>query len=101
MLVHSLFDLLALLAALAVYRLVPAAAPGMPPELWRLHRLYIPAAGFGAVVGAYLIGSANLWLSGIAGVARSIEGAIAGAILAIELLKWRTGLRGSSLQSVA
>ena len=96
LLVHSLFDLLALLAALAAYRLVPAAAPGMPPEPWRLHRLYIPVAGFGAVGGAYLLGSANLWLSGIAGVARSIEGAIAGAILAIEVLKWRTGLRGST-----
>ena len=96
MLLHSLFDLLALLAALAAYRQVPVAALGLPPEPWRLHRLYIPAAGLGAVVGAYLIGSANLWLSGIAGVARSIEGAIGGAILAIELLKWRAGLRGST-----
>ena len=75
MLVHSLFDLLALLAALAVYRLVPAASPGVPPEPWRLHPLYIPAAAFGAILGAYLAGSANLWLSGVAGVAHSIEGA--------------------------
>jgi hypothetical protein len=96
LLVHSLFDLLALLAALAAYRLVPAAPPGTPPQPWRLHRLYIPAAAFGAVAGAYLFGSANLWLSGIAGVARSIEGALAGAIVAIELLKWRIGLRGST-----
>lgn len=92
MLVHSLFDLLALLAGVATYRLAPAGTP----EPWRLHRLYIPAAAAGAVIGAYLIGSANLWLSGVAGVARSIAGAIAGAILAIELLKWRTGLRGST-----
>jgi len=96
LLVHSLFDLLALLAALAAYRLVPTAAPGMAPEPWRLHPLYIPAAALGAVAGAYLIGSANLWLSGIAGLARSIEGAIAGGIIAIELLKWRAGLRGST-----
>jgi prolipoprotein diacylglyceryltransferase len=91
-LVHSLFDLLALLAALAAYRLVPARTP----EPWRLHRLYIPAAAFGAIVGAYAIGSANLWLSGIPGVARSVEGAIAGAIVAVETLKWRVGLRGST-----
>ena len=43
LLVHSLFDLLALLAALAAYRLVPAAAPGAA-EPWRPHPLYIPAA---------------------------------------------------------
>ena len=96
LLTHSLFDLLALLAALAAYRLVPAAMPGVAPEPWRLHPLYIPAAAFGAVVGAYAIGSANLWLSGIAGVARSIEGAIAGAIVAVEALKWRVGMRGST-----
>ena len=59
------------MAALAAYRLVPAATPGMAPEPWRLHRLYIPAAAFGAIVGAYLIGSANLWLTGIPGVARN------------------------------
>jgi prolipoprotein diacylglyceryltransferase len=94
--VHSLFDLLALLAALAAYRLVPMATPDMAPEPWRLHRLYIPAAAFGAIIGAYLIGSANLWLSGIPGVARSIEGALAGAIIAVEFLKWRAGLRGST-----
>ena len=91
MLVHSLFDLLALLAALAAYRLVPAGSP----EPW-LHPLYLPAAAFGAVAGAYAIGSANLWLSGIHGVARSIEGAIAGAIVAVEVLKRQAGMRGST-----
>jgi hypothetical protein len=90
--IHSLFDLLALLAALAAYRLVPAGTM----EPWQRHRLYIPAAAFGAVVGAYVIGSANLLLTGIPGVARSIEGAIAGAIVAVEALKWRAGLRGST-----
>jgi prolipoprotein diacylglyceryltransferase len=96
LLVHSVFDALALLAALAVYRLVPVAAGGLPPEPWRVHPLYIAAASLGATLGAYLFGSANLWLTGIGGVARSIEGAIAGAIIAIELLKWRTGIRGST-----
>jgi prolipoprotein diacylglyceryltransferase len=96
LLVHSLFDVLALLAALAVFRLVPAAAPGLPNEPWQVHPAYIVAASCGATVGAYLAGSANLWLSGIGGVGRSIEGAIAGAIIAIEALKWRTGVRGST-----
>ncbi len=96
LLVHSLFDVLALLAALAVFRLVPAAAPGVPSEPWQVHRLYIAAACLGATIGAYLAGSANLWLTGIDGLGRSIEGALAGAIIAIEALKWRTGVEGST-----
>jgi prolipoprotein diacylglyceryltransferase len=96
LLVHSIFDALAFLVALAVYRLVPVAARGMPPEPWRVHSLYIAAGSVGATVGAYLAGSANLWLTGIGGVARSIEGAIAGGIIGIEILKWRTGIRGST-----
>jgi prolipoprotein diacylglyceryltransferase len=96
LLVHSIFDALAFLVALAVYRLVPVAALGMPPEPWRVHSLYIAAGSVGATVGAYLAGSANLWLTGIGGVARSIEGAIAGGIIGIEILKWRTGIRGST-----
>ena len=47
-------------------------------------------------MGAYLVGTLNLRLSGIDGVGRSIEGAIAGAILAIEGLKWAAGIRGST-----
>jgi phosphatidylglycerol:prolipoprotein diacylglycerol transferase len=96
MLIHSAFDVLALLAGLAVFRLVPAAALGGPPQPWRVHRFYIGAGSLGATIGAYLAGSANLWLTGISGVARSIEGAIAGAIIAIELLKWRMGIQGST-----
>jgi phosphatidylglycerol:prolipoprotein diacylglycerol transferase len=94
-LAHSLFDLLALLAALAAYRLVPLP-PGAAAEPWRTTPLYIPAAAFGAVAGAYVAGSANLWLSGTAGIARSIEGALAGAIVAIEVVKWRAGVTGST-----
>jgi len=96
LIIHSLFDVLALFAALFVYRLVPVAAPGLPAEPWRVHPLYIAIASLGATAGAYLAGSANLWLSGIDGVGRSIEGAIAGGIIAIELLKWQGGVRGST-----
>jgi phosphatidylglycerol:prolipoprotein diacylglycerol transferase len=96
LIVHSVFDVLALFAALAVFRVVPAAAPGVPPQPWRVHPLYIAAGSLGATIGAYLLGSANLWFTGIDGVARSIEGAIAGAIFAIEALKWRTGVEGST-----
>jgi prolipoprotein diacylglyceryltransferase len=94
--VHSLFDLLALLVAVAVFRLLPVPAGGVPAEPWKVHPLYIAAGAGGATLGAYLFGSANLWLSGIGGVARSIEGAIAGGIVGIEALKWRSGIRGST-----
>jgi prolipoprotein diacylglyceryltransferase len=96
MIVHSLFDLLALLAGLAVYRLLPIAAAGTPAEPWRIHPFYIAAASMGATFGAYLFGSANLWLTGVPGLARSIEGALAGGIVAVEALKWRAGIRGST-----
>ena len=68
----------------------------MPGEPWRIHPLYIAAASLGATIGAYLAGSANLWLGGTYGLARSIEGALAGAIVAIEVLKWRSGVTGST-----
>jgi phosphatidylglycerol:prolipoprotein diacylglycerol transferase len=96
LLLHSVFDALALLAALILYRLVPVSARGVPAQPWQAHPLYVAAGSLGATIGAYLFGSANLWLSGIGGVSRSIEGAIAGAIVAIEALKWRTGIQGST-----
>jgi phosphatidylglycerol---prolipoprotein diacylglyceryl transferase len=91
---------LALVAALVVYRWLPIpasqASPRPPPQPWQVHRLYIASASLGATAGAYLIGTANLWLTGIPGIARSIEGALAGAIIAIEILKVSTGIRGST-----
>jgi prolipoprotein diacylglyceryltransferase len=96
LLVHSLFDVLALAAAIAVFRMVPVAAPTLPAEPWRVHRLYLVAGSLGATAGAYLFGSLNLWLCGIDGIGRSIEGALAGAILGIEALKRLTGIRGST-----
>jgi prolipoprotein diacylglyceryltransferase len=74
----------------------PQASPPSPPQPWQVHRLYIASGSLGATLGAYIAGSANLWLSGIGGVARSIEGALAGAIVAIEILKAATGIRGST-----
>ena len=55
----------------------------MPAGDWR----YIAVLVFGAGVGAVVFGTANLWLCQESGVARSIEGAIAGGILAVELYK--------------
>ena len=59
---------------------------------------YIAALVFGAGIGAYIFGTLNLWLSGMPGIARSVEGALAGGIIAIELYKW---LHGISLRTGA
>jgi hypothetical protein len=48
---------------------------------------YIAALVFGAGLDAYLFGTLNLFLSGSPRLARSVEGAIAGGIVAIELYK--------------
>ncbi len=50
----------------------------------------------GAVIGGYGFGSANLILSGIPGVGRSILGALAGATLMIEFYKRSRGIVGST-----
>jgi phosphatidylglycerol---prolipoprotein diacylglyceryl transferase len=85
---HALFDGLAwisaALIALGLRRLFPNV---FPPSPLAGDRLYILVVLAGASVGAYLIGSINLWLSGKTGIARSIEGALAGAIVAVELYK--------------
>jgi prolipoprotein diacylglyceryltransferase len=53
---------------------------------------YLAALLFGAGLGAFLFGSLNLWLSGMPGLARSVEGALAGGIIGIELYKWLAGI---------
>lgn len=89
-LLHTLFDIAAwLAAAAAVYWL---ARQGLQFPAQSFEMPYIAALVFGAGLGAYLFGSANLWLSGQSGIARSVEGALAGGILAIELYKWSAGI---------
>jgi prolipoprotein diacylglyceryltransferase len=55
---------------------------------------YLAALVVGGALGAYGLGTLNTMLAGQVGLSRSIEGALAGAILAVELYKWRTGLTG-------
>jgi len=94
---HIVFDIAAWLAAGAAAYWLSRRGLKFPPQSFELR--YIAALVFGAGLGAYLFGSANLWLSGQAGIARSVEGALAGGIVAIELYKWsasifsRTGAR--------
>jgi phosphatidylglycerol:prolipoprotein diacylglycerol transferase len=95
--IHTIFDILAAAASLGVtmfcYR-------------WRLKEAaqriehggagYVLALVLGAALGGYGLGSLNLVLSGEPMVSRSIVGALAGAIAAIEIFKWTRGLKGST-----
>ncbi len=90
--VHGAFDVLALITAVLVFRLVPVG----PSEPWRMHPQYLVAASLSATIGAYAFGTLNLWASGVHAVARSVEGGLAGGVLAIEILKARSGIRGST-----
>ncbi|MCA1471508.1 prolipoprotein diacylglyceryl transferase [Bradyrhizobium sp. IC3195] len=87
---HTLFDILAWLAAAAAVYWLSRRGLQFPSQSFALP--YIAALVFGAGMGAYLFGSANLWLSGQSGIARSVEGGLAGGIVAIELYKWSAGV---------
>jgi phosphatidylglycerol:prolipoprotein diacylglycerol transferase len=95
--VHAWFDIAAATAAAAMtvgcffWRLKDAAA-----RIDQAGFGYAAALVGGAALGGYAAGTANLWLSGEPGVARSIVGALAGAIAAIELFKRARGIRGST-----
>jgi prolipoprotein diacylglyceryltransferase len=86
---HTLFDLLAVLSSLGVsfacyrWRLAGAAQ-----HIESLGTAYALALVAGAVAGGFGAGTVNLWLSGVPGIGRSIVGALAGAIVAVEMFKW-------------
>src|SRR5262249_59308798 len=85
------FDVLAWLAAglsaLWLTRVEKITFPAVTTDL-----PYLAAIIFGAGLGAYVFGTANLWLSGLPGIARSIEGAVAGGIIAVELYQRAAGI---------
>src|SRR6478672_9967094 len=91
-LIHATFDVLAWLAAGAAGLWLMRSGRVSFPVPQPLRFSYLAVLVFGAGLGAVAFGSANLWLSGAPGVARSIEGAVAGAILAIEVYKRFAGI---------
>ncbi|GAA4820448.1 prolipoprotein diacylglyceryl transferase [Sphingosinicella ginsenosidimutans] len=95
---HLLFDLLAWGSAAALgrllygWRLKAMAAPIAA----RIGPAYAFALAFGAIAGAWAAGSFNTGLMAVPHPSHSIAGALAGAILAVELYKWRRGIRIST-----
>jgi len=98
MLVHAVFDLLAWLAAAGIGLWVRRRrwlAQASPLSL-RRNPGYVIALSTGALAGALLFGSLNLDLAGQSLLGHSIGGAILGGIVAIEIFKRATGIRGST-----
>lgn len=95
--VHTSFDIAAATFAAAVtvacfvWRLRPAA-----DRIEEAGIGYAVALVVGAALGGYSAGTANLWLSGEGMGGRSIVGALAGAIAAIEIFKRTRGITGST-----
>ena len=95
--IHMIFDMLAAVTSISVtafcyrWRLKSAA-----DKIENAGLGYVLALIAGAALGGYGFGTLNLYFSGETHIARSIVGALAGAIVAIELFKWRKGLKGST-----
>ena len=92
--IHALFDVLAWVSAALVAMALRRFTSDAFPTGGARSRGYLAALIVGAAVGAYGLGTLNLWLAGLPGLARSIEGALAGAVLAVEVYKWRQGIVG-------
>jgi prolipoprotein diacylglyceryltransferase len=87
---HTIFDVLAWLVAGAAAWWLSRRGLSFAAQSFQFP--YVAALLFGAGIGAYLFGTLNLFLSGQPGIARSVEGALAGGIVAIEFYKWRNGI---------
>lgn len=97
MAVHAVFDLLASLTSFALTLIVYQwRLQGAVQRVEQAGLGYAAALLIGAAVGGYGFGSLNLYLSGSPNIGRSIVGALAGSIAAIEFFKWLKGMRGST-----
>ncbi|MGR6468143.1 prolipoprotein diacylglyceryl transferase family protein [Rhizobium sp. PAMB 3182] len=92
MLLHTIFDALAWLTSFAVLYVLRRTWFPKNPVSRPLRGGYIAAVVFGAGVSAWVFGSLNLWLSGQPGFGRSVEGALFGAIVSVELYKRASGI---------
>jgi phosphatidylglycerol---prolipoprotein diacylglyceryl transferase len=94
--IHTLFDLIAALSSLALTTYCVKLGLTSAAPIEKLGVPYVIALAAGAVAGGYGAGTLNLYLSGVHSVGRSIVGALAGAVAAIELLKRWKGVRQST-----
>ncbi len=95
---HLLFDLAGYALATGTYLLLRRRyGSGASPLPVGFGLFYLICASSGAMIGSVLFGTLNLQLSGVTdGLGKSVLGALVGGIVAIELMKWRYGIRGST-----
>jgi hypothetical protein len=94
---HYLGDATAWLAAAAMARWQYRRWPNEAQQLARrTEPSYFVTLALAATAGAWLFGSLNPDEAGRIVPSHSIAGAFAGAILGVELWKWRHGVRGST-----
>ncbi len=93
---HRIFDLFAWGSALAAGWAVTAWR--LPDARARFPREngYVIALGIGAIIGAYLAGSLPSLMRGEGSLSHSVAGALAGAIVGVELYKAVRGIKGST-----
>ena len=96
MIVHSAFDFLAVVTAALIFWLMPMPQSGVAQQPWKVHPSYLAGASLGMMLGALAAGTANLLLTGVGEIGKSILGGLAGAIIAVEFLKRRAGIRSST-----
>lgn len=99
MIIHLIFDLLALISGVLVslwfrrkYGLVRPAGVNQESQ----HHYYLLVLLLGLVAGSLLLGSLNLYLFGQDGLAKSMLGGVFGAIIAAEIFKYFAGIRQST-----
>lgn len=95
---HLFFDLLAVISSVAigfgVYHYYLRSA--LEKTASRLNPWYFLVLSCGSIGGAFLLGTANLYISGEHIIGRSILGALFGAIITIEIYKLIRGIKGST-----
>ena len=97
MLIHLIFDILAASSSLTITYCVFKWRLKDPASVVESAGMgYVLALVLGAGLGGYGFGTLNLWVSGEKAWARSIVGALAGAITAIEIFKWRHNIKLST-----
>ena len=95
---HGVFEVLAWLVAIAAGWQVKQRylRDDRLPIRIRAYPLYMIVVWVGAVAGALALGTLNLRLAGVAGLGRSIVGALVGGIVTAEAYKAVRGIRGST-----
>jgi phosphatidylglycerol---prolipoprotein diacylglyceryl transferase len=94
---HYLGDIAAWICAATAARWQHRRWPDQSAKLARVTRpSYFISLALGGLAGAWLFGSINSLRAVVAAPSHSIAGALAGAILAVELWKWQHGIRQST-----